>query len=118
MNNSPSTSVSKKVQSALTKRDVANLMPRALEIMEAALESADEKLAVTAARYIIDQSVGKASQEIIGGGGGSTALAEAAARALDTLLTTHPGLARGIEEIPMLVENPETGVFEIGDPEA
>ena len=114
---SPAVTVDRRVQSALTKREVANLMPRALEVMESALESDSETLAVSAAKYIIDQSVGKASQEITGGASGSGALAEAAANALNKLLETHPGLKGNIEEIPLMLENPDTGVFEIGDPE-
>ena len=93
------------------------MMPKALEVMEEALTSSNEALKVSAAKYIIDQSVGKASQEIMNNSNGAGALAEAAATAINKLIESHPGLGQGIETIPTLIENPATGVFEIGDPD-
>jgi hypothetical protein len=92
-------------------------MPEALAVLDKALASEDIKLAVATAKYVIDQSVGKATQEINNTGGGSNALAEAAAMALEKLLSTHPGLQEGvfIEDVPVLEVKGK--IVEIGDPD-
>ena len=92
-------------------------MPEALKVLDEALLSDNLNLAVATAKYVIDQSVGKASQEINNNGGSNNALAEAAAMALEKLLSTHPGLQEGvfIEDVPVLEVTGK--VITIGDPE-
>jgi hypothetical protein len=117
MSNSPSTQIDKDITSAISKRDLQNRMPEALAVLDEALASTDIKLAVATAKYVIDQSVGKATQEINNTGGGSNALAEAAAGALKKLLESHPALQDGvvIEDLPVI--SVEGRVVEIGDPD-
>lgn len=117
MSQSPKTQIDADITSAISKRELQNRMEPALKVLDAALESDNLNLAVATAKYVIDQSVGKASQEINNTGGGSNALAEAAAMALEKLLATHPGLQEGvfIEDVPVLEVTGK--VVEIGDPE-
>jgi hypothetical protein len=111
----PGQSIDTRVQNAISKREVQNLFGDAMQVLQEALDSDNENLRVGVAKYIVDQSVGKAAQEIKNDNAASRELAQAAARALDKLMETHPALKEGI-----IVEIPEVRVgevLEIGDPE-
>ena len=114
----PATQVDKDITSAISKRGLQDKMPRAMAILDEALGSDNLSLAVATAKYIIDQSVGKASQEINNNSSGSNALAEAAATALKKLIESHPALQDGvfIEDVPVIeIKNGE--ILSIGDPD-
>lgn len=117
MNNSPATTVDEQIITAISRRGIQNLMAEALKVIEEALSSNNLSLRVSTAKYIIDQSVGKAPQEIKSGGTASSALVEAASKALNLILETHPGLHNGVIIEPLPVLAVDHKVLEIGDPE-
>ena len=86
---SPGSGLDQDVQNAISKRELQSRMGRALEIIDDALESENEQLAVATAKYIIDQSVGKASQEIVNQGGTDNAIAIAAMKALERIIVVR-----------------------------
>jgi hypothetical protein len=89
--------------------ELTKIMPKAIRVLTAALDSVDEKLAVGAARYIIDQVMGKPTQNVndpgaLAAGAGAAMLAQV----LQQHLMSQPAPAR--LELPEGVEIVEGAV--------
>lgn len=110
---------------AIERKKIWKYLPRAVERMGEAMESSNEKIAVGASKFIIEQCLGRAIQRILGDTGDSSGVAkdfaEAFQRAIDEKKTSQiqePIIEGGVRILGNPIdESPTGGVLNSTDAE-